>query len=653
MRSGSRCLAVAQVAGNRALALRTPVADGPGTMRPFLLLAFLLIPTLTACADDDAEPAGSPDAGDGDGELDAGGGDCAVRPGAGEADPELGICAGEGWCFANPLPQPNLVTSLWARSPDQVWGAAGRAFHWNGDAWSGLPGDPRLVDRVIGTGPDDLWFGGSILAHFKDGQLTSYPAAVPPDMGVFAMFRLADDQIWAVGTTGLALRWNGETWLDKSMPSGADFASVWGRAPNDVWAIAAGTPATPGTRMHWNGTAWQAVDAGAPCTFMQVWGEGPERGWGRCRSGELQHWNGADWVEIADPAPGDSIEVAGSADSAFAADGTGRVMHWDGSRWTTLLEGSLAADRIGFWSMTQMEGGDVLIGGDYGAIAHCSPSACSWLAGGPSTARFSMKAVWVAGPGDAWAVGDGIAHFDGRTWLPVDAPLQGRLYAVGGTSPTDVWAVGDSVVHYDGCSWSAAETGTSLPLGAIWAGAPDDVWAVGGELTDGVAVHFDGTSWTAHQMPVEMSGVWGAGKDAVWAVGMDGTIMRWDGEAWGPEGAWGGDTMAWFEAVWGTGPDDVWLVGAKDYKGFIAHRDASGWSAAPRRQQPDWFLFALGGSGSGDLWAAGNFGRVMHWDGEEWSQQHDLVIQGALEGIAVGPGGSWLVGNWGVILHHP
>lgn len=150
-----------------------------------------------------------------------------------------------------------------------------------------------------------------------------------------------------------------------------------------------------------------------------------------------------------------------------------------------------------------------------------------------------------------------------------------------------------------------------------------------------------------------MSGVWGAASDAVFAVGMDGAIMRWDGVAWSPEGAWGGDTMAWFESVWGSGPEDVWLVGAKGYKGFIAHRDASGWSAQPRRRQPDWFLFALGGTGPDDIWAAGNFGRVMHWDGEAWSEQHDLVIQGALEGIAVGPDGSWLVGNWGVILHHP
>jgi len=617
-------------------------------MRPYLFAYLLLVPCFTACGEQEPDPAGSPDGGDADAAT-----SCAADPGPAEADPELGLCAGEGWCFANPLPQPNLVTSLYATSPDDVWGAAGRAFHWNGAAWAGLEGDPHQVDRVIGTGPDDLWFGGSLIAHQLDGELTTYDV-VPAEQSVFGMFRIADDQIWAVGTAGLALRWNGDSWQDKSMPTGADIASVWGRGPNDVWAIAAGSPAQPGTRLHWNGTQWQQSDGGAPCTFLQVWGTDTERGWGRCRSGELEYWNGDQFIEIADPAPGDPIEVAGNAASAFAADGTGRVMHWDGASWTTLLEGSLADNRIGFWSMFQMPDGDVLVGGDYGAIARCSIDACSWLAGGPDTARFSMKAAWAAAASDVWAVGDGIAHFDGARWRPVDTPQSGRLYAVHGLSASDVWAVGDSVMHYDGCVWSEIDTGVAGgQLYAVWARAADDVWAVGGEVGAGVAIHFDGASWTSHPMPGQMSGVWGTAPDRVWAVGEAGTIMRWDGAAWSPEGDWGGDSYAWFEAVWGTSDGDLWLVGEKDYRGFIAHRTGEEWTAMSSRRRPDWFLFALGGSGPDDVWAAGNFGRVMHWDGMDWTEPHDLVIQGALEGIAVGPGGSWLVGNWGVILHHP
>jgi hypothetical protein len=625
---------------------------GGANMKPYPLAWFFLVPFVTACAgDDDGGPAGTPDAGGTDSDATPG---CTPDPGPAEADPELGLCAGDGWCFANPLPQPNLVTSLYATSPDDIWGAAGRAFHWNGTAWSGLDGDPRALDRVIGVGADDLWFGGSILAHFKNGELTRYDDAVPPEESVFAMFRVADDDVWALGSAGLALHWNGDTWQPKTMPSGADFATVWGNRPDNLWAIGAGTPDSPGTRMHWNGSNWTQIDGDAPCTFLEVWGDSTERGWGRCRTGELEYWNGDAFVEVPDPAPGDPVEVAGSADSAFAADGTGRVAHWNGDSWATVLEGSLADDRIGFYSIRALAADDVLVGGDYGAIARCSPAACTWLAGGPDSVRFSMKSAWAAAESDVWAVGDGIAHFDGHTWHPVDAPLTGRLQAVHGTSATDVWAVGDQVVHYDGCEWTALDISgaTDKPLGAVWALAPDDVWAVGGEVGDGVAVHFDGAAWTAYPMPGQMSGVWGSASDRVWAVGQDGTIMRWDGSAWSAEGGWSGDPLVWFEAVWGTADGDVWLVGEKDYRGFIARRAGDEWTAAPPRRQPDWFLYALGGSGPDDIWAAGNFGRVMHWNGEAWTEPSDLVIQGALEGIAIGANHSWLVGDWGVVLHH-
>src|SRR5678815_5583699 len=131
---------------------------------------------------------------------------------------------------------------------------------------------------------------------------------------------------------------------------------------------------SPGTRMHWNGSNWTQIDGDAPCTFLEVWGDSTERGWGRCRTGELQYWNGHAFVEIEDPAPGDPVEVAGTAQSAFAADGTGRVAHCDGRRWHPV--------------------------------------------DAPLTGR--LDAVHGSSPADVWAVGDQVLHYDGCSWTAID-----------------------------------------------------------------------------------------------------------------------------------------------------------------------------------------------------------------------------------------
>src|SRR5262249_32758522 len=60
--------------------------------------------------------------------------------------------------------------------------------------------------------------------------------------------------IWAVGTSGTILKWNGMTWTEQQGLSGqpsANISGVWGLDANNVWAVGAS-----GTIMKWNGTSW-------------------------------------------------------------------------------------------------------------------------------------------------------------------------------------------------------------------------------------------------------------------------------------------------------------------------------------------------------------------------------------------------------------
>jgi hypothetical protein len=173
--------------------------------------------------------------------------------------------------------------------------------------------------------------------------------------------------------------------------------------------------------------------------------------------------------------------------------------------------------------------------GQWGSIPPIVPGG-----GDGTTAYFGDVAV--VSPDDVWAVGASwtsqggpaaaqvlVEHYDGRRWTIVEAPNPGaaetRLEAVAASGPDDVWAVGSTVdgtiaraiaQHWDGSSWSlvpvpdATGGGSGSSLSAVEALAPDDVWAVGWSSTGTMAnrptppvvLHFDGTTWRSHELPV-------------------------------------------------------------------------------------------------------------------------------------------------------
>jgi hypothetical protein len=74
-------------------------------------------------------------------------------------------------------------------------------------------------------------------------------------------------------------------------------------------------------------------------------------------------------------------------------------------------------------------------------------------------------------------------------------------------------------------------------------------------------------------------------------------------------------TLANLNAIWGSAPDDIWAVG--DY-GAIVHWDGQAWSAVP--SGTTYILSGVWGSGRDDVWAVGSFGTVLHWDGTAWTK---------------------------------
>ena len=91
----------------------------------------------------------------------------------------------------------------------------------------------------------------------------------------------AEDDIWAVGTAGTALHWDGTRWSPVGEPATFSLNDVWGRSPSDVWAVGSG-----GTILHYDGAAWQPEFSGTLQALHGVWGDG-ERLWVVGESGSI------------------------------------------------------------------------------------------------------------------------------------------------------------------------------------------------------------------------------------------------------------------------------------------------------------------------------------------------------------------------------
>jgi hypothetical protein len=125
----------------------------------------------------------------------------------------------------------------------------------------------------------------------------------------------------------------------------------------------------------------------------------------------------------------------------------------------------------------------------------------------------SVTSLSVLGPDDVWAFGgasygEGVFHFNGRSWAEVSSTLSGGSAA----SDRDVWAYsGTQLAHYDGRKWTETSVASLFPASTggrvapsvtgVLALAPGNVFAVGVGWADvgggaAVVLHFNGHGWS-------------------------------------------------------------------------------------------------------------------------------------------------------------
>jgi len=446
-----------------------------------------------------------------------------------------------------------------------------------------------------------------------EGWCWSHPQ--PQGQHINGIFGTAADDVWAVGSGGAILHFDGIGWNGVPSPTTAQLFGIHGSGPRDIWAVGGGG----GTTLHYDGASWTVSPNPSMQALRAVYAVAPTSAWAVGAAGTVLRFDGSGWKDANNPAGRNLYGVwAASADDVFVVGDGGAHRYRNGS-----------------WDATF-------------ASPPINPA--------PMSPPAELRGVWGSSPNDVFFVGPSgsLMHYNGGVFDSVTSVPGLSLNTISGKSADDLWVVGNngSIWHRSGVAagagaamgWRTTESYTNSSLSAVWAISRDVVWASG---NDGALQRWDGqrffnvpqreTAAMLHSVHAAPDG------SALWAVGERGTLLRWNGVQWEPTPI---DTTETVRDVWCDGPDRAWAAGTN---GLLLRWDGQRWQRVDSGERVE--LLALFGVAADDLWAAGRSGVLLHFDGSRW--QRSSTVQAADLNDLWGRSSNdvWAVGNSGAVLH--
>jgi len=551
------------------------------------------------------------------------------------------------------------------------------------------------LNGVYAFSPNDAWIAMNSAEIMRwDGSAWTR-TATGLSIGMGAAWGTSSDNLVFPGPNGRFAHFDGSAWTQQSFSVTQTANGAWGSSPTDVMAVA-----NDGILFHFDGAAWDTLPRPAVQWLHDVWGYSRDLYFAVGEAGTILRYDGAAWSSMTSPTASALTSVWGfDSTDVYAAGINGLLLHYDGTVWSTLSSGTGQTWR----ELTGIAGTDLYLIGNGGLIARWDGSAFSIDTIPEGSTLYDLA---VEPNGGAWVVGaNGVVYRGYRGATVALSPSDTTLTAIddqvqvtanaedGGGTPiagvSFIWSSSDSSVAVPDANGlvtavangtatiTATATGgasgnttvTVQQVAASWSTSPATGMApsVGSsfqfttlEVLDHNGNVVSAPTFTWETLNSNVVTVDGTGTFTPVAAGQATIVTRTDDlvsytvvtvtdpslspvNLWAPVGI--GVTSNQLHDVWGTSSSDVWAVGDG---GDILHFDGFTWSVT---QTGGNTLNSVWGVSDTAVFAVGNLSTILHYDGASWTPMSNPAPAGIVAVWAATPEHAWAVGPTGLTLN--
>jgi len=271
---------------------------------------------------------------------------------------------------------------------------------------------------------------------------------------------------------------------------------------------------------------------------------------------------------------------------------------------------------------------------------------------------------------DVWAVGEiysdsgeyNAVHWDGNEWqlINIEVEYLGHLVSppmngIYGFSNNDVWTATGSPWHWDGYSWIfyhlwdmgiLAQEDGGVPH--MWGTSSSNMYFAGEK---GSLVHYDGSNWIKLESGTDLNltDIIGFNNDHYCVIASSLNQQKYELLIYQDRQLIRKiqDSQYIKGSLWGSNPDDLYVVGEG-----LFHFDGDSlklmeWPTSV----PSYFMSAIRGKASNNVFAVGNFCTVLHFNGNTWHYYPQLALNEHCFGVSVTENEVFIVGTRGMIYH--
>jgi hypothetical protein len=273
---------------------------------------------------------------------------------------------------------PGALISVWGTSATDVWAVGGdpgdgggpMVLHFDGTQWTRLQtGATADLWWVFGFAGGPIYMGGSggTILRYQDGTFT--PMTTPTSDTVFGIWGSSPSDVWAVGgalggaSGAFAWKVDGDAWVPaEGFPAelAADSVvwKIYGASADDVWLVG-----TNGLVVHWDGDTFTPDDTGAGESLFTVHHAGGRYvAVGGFGTATVLENDGDGWVSASPAGAPPLIGVFMTEDGGWAVGQFGSVYRRESEGWVE-EETKIFADEAFHAVWVDPDGGIWAVGG--------------------------------------------------------------------------------------------------------------------------------------------------------------------------------------------------------------------------------------------------------------------------------------------------